>query len=307
MDSIRVFAPATIANLGCGYDIFGLALEGIGETITIKKILGDGIVIKNQSGYPLPLDPSLNIAGIVCNLFFEKLGSKKGIEISIESKIKPGSGLGSSGSSAAGCVYAVNELFDSPFSTLELTELAMRAEGGVEGKGHADNVGAALYGGVILVRSYSPLDILKLNYPKDLWISIIYPQVEVKTTEAKKMLKEFIPLTDAVSQWGNVAGLVHGFQMNDRKIIKNSIQDVVAEPKRSLLIPCYNEMKEISFENGSFGFNISGSGPSVFSFCNDKLTCEQINTNCKNLLSKNNVEALTYISKINPIGIRILS
>ena len=307
MDQITVFAPASIANLGAGYDVLGLALEHAGDVLSIKKLNTPELLLINQTPYHLPADPQKNIAGIAVNQLLSELGGEYGFEITFKKKIQPGSGLGSSGSSSAGAVFGVNKLLGSPFSTLKLAEFAMAGEAAVSGKGHADNVGASLYGGLILVRSYEPLDIIPINYPEEMWVSIVFPLIEVKTAEAKKMLKDYLPLKDAITQWGNLAGLVSGFQQKNFDLISRSLHDVVAEPKRSLLIPRYNEFKEIALNmDETIGFNISGSGPSMFAFSKTEKNAQEICRKGEELYHMAKIQTLTFTSKINHTGVKII-
>lgn len=306
MNEITIYSPASIANLGCGYDVLGLALEGVGDKIRIKLSEGNEINIINNTPFEMPLGPNENAAGIAAKAFFDKLKEPSGLEITLIEKIQPGSGLGSSGSSSAGVVAGLNALFGNPFTRLQLTELAMRGEAYISGKGHADNVGASIYGGLILVRSYNPLDIIELEFPEELWISIIFPLVEIKTVEARQILKEYLPLQDAITQWGNLAGLVAGFQKNDHDIIRRSLKDVVAEPLRSLLIPKYNPVKEMALSEGAIAFNISGSGPSMFSLCENEMTAKSIGQKGKQIYQASGIPTMVFQSKINSTGAEVI-
>lgn len=302
MESIKVFSPATVANIGCGFDILGLALENIGDVITLEKRNDKNIVIKDVTPFNLPVSPEQNIVSIAINALLRELNEFVGFNLTIEKKVKPGSGLGSSGSSAAAGVFAINELLGKPFDKLALTRFAMEGEKAISLKGHADNVGASIYGGLILVKGYNPLDIVEIDFPEDLVIALIYPQVEVKTSEAKKLLREYILLDDAITQWGNVAGLVTGMIKKDHDLIGRSLKDVVAEPVRSILIPDYYKIKSMAMEKGALGFNISGSGPSMFAFCKSTQIAESIIDESKTIYAKSGIDVETYISKINPKG-----
>ena len=221
--------------------------------------------------------------------------------------VLPGSGLGSSASSAAAAVFAANELLGKPFSKTELVQFAMMGEALVSGKPHADNVAPSLLGGFVLVRSYEPLDVVRLAYPKELMTVIIHPQIEVKTAYAKEILPKDIPLAIAVKQWGNVAGLVSGLASSDFSLISNSLQDIIAEPVRSVLIPGFYDLKNSAVANGALGCSISGSGPSVFALCVGAEATENVANGFKIVYDKLNIDYNIHRSFINDEGTKIIS
>ncbi len=279
--SIKVIAPATVANIGCGYDTIGFALDGIYEEVTVSKRDDELLIISRIEGANLSLDADSNVAIIAVRALLDHLDLKLGFDFHIKKLFKPGSGLGSSASSAAGAVFGVNQLLPEPLSVEELLPFALEGEAFASKSYHADNVAPSLLGGCICMRSYDPLDYFSVPIAEGLNVLIARPNVEVKTAEAKGILPKVIDVPTARNQWGNLASLVHALHTKDWKRLNASIEDFIAEPVRKSLIPGYDEMKGIAKENGSVGFNISGSGPSVFMlFTNTddlKKTREEIN------------------------------
>ncbi|MFY0625052.1 MAG: homoserine kinase [Reichenbachiella sp.] len=305
-DQITVFSPSTIANVGCGYDVLGFALDGIGEKITVARRDDGKLVIEPCEKFDIPTDPKTNVASVAAKALLHAAGINAGFTFTFDKEIFPGSGLGTSSSSSAGAVFAVNELIGKPFNTHELITYAMEGEKVISGKAHADNVGPNLLGGITLVRDYTPLDVLKLPAPKDLYVSIVHPQVVVKTTDAKRMLKSQVKLEQAVAQWGNVGGLVSGLYEEDFALIGRSMVDNIVEPTRKLLIPMYDEVKNKAFENGAVGCSIAGSGPSIFAFSKGKATAEKIRLTMQAIYDEVGIVAFTYLSKIGTEGVRIV-
>jgi len=308
LQTIKVFSPATIANVGCGYDIMGFALEGLGETITVKRRAEPGLEIESiLGGYDLPLDVNKNLATIAANALIQKSGkTDAGFTFILDKNINPGSGLGTSASSSAGAVFAVNKLLGNIYSEHELVEFAMEGEKAISGKAHADNVAPALLGGFVVVRSYDPLDLIPIRYPENLHISIVHPQIQVKTMDAKRMLKKTLDLSQAVTQWGNVAGLIAGLNTNDLDLVKRSMQDEVAEPVRSMLIPYYDLVKKKALSAGAYGCNIAGSGPSIFAFSDSLEKAEEIKEVMLSVYNKSPVAAHAFVSKIGKQGVKEL-
>lgn len=305
-DKIKIFSPATVANVGCGYDVLGFALEGIGEEMQVSKREDGQLVIEEIIGFDLPKDPLVNTATVAAQALLDAAGSKQGFSFSIKKTINPGSGMGTSASSSAGAVYAVNELIGKPFSSEQLVEFAMEGEKAVSKKAHADNVAPNLLGGFTLVRSYDPLDILSLPVPEDLYVTVVHPQVEVKTTDAKKILKKQVDLAVAVQQWGNVGGLVSGLYESDYELIGRSMVDVIVEPIRKILIPLYDEVKIKALEEGALGCSIAGSGPSIFAFSKGETTAEKIKSMMQVQYDEVGILAYTYMSKIGKKGVRTI-
>lgn len=306
MNSIKVFCPATIANISCGFDVLGLALDAIGDEMIVHRTKQPGIKISKITGESLPLETMDNVAGVAGLALLEESEYSGGFEIEIHKKIKAGSGIGSSAASAAGAVWAMNEILEKPFSPIELVKFAMQGEALASGVAHADNVAPALFGGFTLVRSYEPLDIIKINTPPDLYATVIHPQIEVKTSDSRKILKTSISLKDGIKQWGNVGGLISGLFLEDYDLIGRSLVDHIVEPIRSMLIPGFSEVKSATIKAGALGSGISGSGPSIFALSKGKETAENVANAMRDVYINIGVDYDVYVSKINTRGMHKL-
>ncbi|MGI9651402.1 homoserine kinase [Chryseobacterium sp. RLHN22] len=305
MKKVKLQVPATVANLVCGFDILGMAIHEPFDEMELKLLETPEIIIKHKDNFGLPEEPSKNVAGVVLLKIQEHLNLKNGFEVIINKKIKPGSGLGSSAASAAGAAVGANELLGNIFTKEELVHFAMFGEELASGVKHADNIAPCIFSGITLVKSSNPIDIIPLNTP-DLFVTAVHPQVEVKTSDARQILKKNILLKDAIEQWGNIAGLVAGIQKNDFGLISRSLNDVIVEPVRSILIPRFNEIKEKSLELGALGGGISGSGPSIFMLSEKEKISNKIAEMMKYIYNEIDIESFVYVSKINPLGIRII-
>lgn len=303
MKSIRVFCPGTIANVSCGFDVLGLSLEGVGDYMTVTQTPTKGITISEITGQDLPLETTKNVAGVAGLALLEALGSDAGFDIKIEKRIKAGSGIGSSAASSAGAVWAINHLLGNPFTTKELIPFAMEGERLASGVAHADNVAPALLGGFSLVRSTDPLDVISLPSPSALYATVIHPQIEIKTADSRRILKSNLSLKDAITQWGNVGGLVAGLYREDYELIGRSLQDVVIEPVRSILIPGFNEIKEAALNAGALGGGISGSGPSVFALSKGKDKALKVADAIRQAYEPFGISFDIHISNINEKGV----
>lgn len=306
MKDISVFSPATVANVSCGFDALGFALENIGDKLTVS-LTDSGIVeITEIKGADLPLDPRTNVVGVVAQAMLDDLDKNRGVRIALEKKVKPGSGLGSSASSAAGIAFAINELFGRPFNELALTEYARLGEQAACGSPIADNVAAAIYGGFVLVRSYNPLEIIKLPVPEALWVTVVHPQIEIKTEVARKILPPTVTVSNSVKQSANLAGLISGLYTDDYGLISRSLEDVIAEPYRKKLIPHFDLVKEQCLTADALGVGISGSGPSIFALCQGEPTAKKVEEIMANIYAGNGIEYKSYVSKINNQGSKVL-
>ncbi|WP_185862253.1 homoserine kinase [Blattabacterium cuenoti] len=310
MKGIKIFSPATVANLACGFDVIGLALDFPKDEIFLYKSNKPGIRINKIHGTSLPNDPKKNVAFVALQFFLKKFQQKFenekkiGFEIELIKNIHPGSGIGSSAASAAGVVYGANILLGNPFTNIQLIRFAMEGERVASGTAHADNVAPAIMGGVTLVRSYKPLDITKLHTPNKLWVSIIHPQIEIKTSDAREILKQKILMTDAIIQWGNIGALVAGLYQEDYGLISRSLEDVIVEPIRSMLIPAFYELKMKCKEIGALGGGISGSGPSVFMLSKGTHIAKKVTEVMNHVYSPLKVDYKTYTSPINQQGVQ---
>lgn len=302
---LKVFSPATVANVTCGFDIFGFALETPGDEILVRLSNQPGVRVAKVTGDSgiLPTDPYKNTASVSVIKMLKALESEQGIELELHKKMPLGSGLGSSAASAAGSVFAVNVLLGNPFSSKELVPFAMEAEKTACGSAHADNVAPALLGGFVLIRSYAPLDIVQIPINAKLYCTVIHPKIEISTEEARQILKKEIPLKQLVAQSGNAAGLIAGLIQGDLSLIQRSLEDVVIEPIRSSLIPGFYEMQAAAKNAGALGCSISGSGPSLFAVTESKALAEKVGIAMKNATS---LDSDIYISSIQSQGPKIL-
>ena len=307
MNEIKLFSPATVANVSCGFDVLGFCLDSIGDEMVIRKTVEKGIRITRIEGYELPFEAEKNVAGVSALAMYEIAKPDCGFEIEIYKHIKPGSGIGSSSASAVGSVYGMNVLLGNPYSKTELTAFAMKGEAVASQSEHADNIAPALFGGFTLVKSLDPLEVLQLPTPSDLFAVVIHPQIEIKTADARKILPETIALKNAIMQWSNVGSLIHGLHTNDYDLISRSLEDVVVEPFRSQLIPGFESIKKAALENGALGTGISGSGPSVFSLCKGEATAENVEIAIRKAYQNQNIPFEIYVSKINLDGIKLLN
>ncbi len=306
MNEIKIFCPATIANLSCGFDVMGLCLESVGDEMIIRKSNQKGIKITKIIGADLPFETEKNVAGVAALALLNSLQTDFGFEIEIYKNIKAGSGIGSSSASAAGAVFGINELLGNPFSTKELVDFAMQGEVLASGSAHADNVAPCLLGGFTLVRGYNPLDIVQIPSPELLFAVAIHPQIELKTSEMRAVLPKEIPLKNAIIQWGNVGGLVAGLFLNDYELIGRSLNDVVVEPVRSPFIPEFENLKKIANDNGALGCGISGSGPSFFALTKGKSTAVKIAEIFQNHFESTSYKFEIHVSAIAKSGCKII-
>jgi homoserine kinase len=305
-NEIKVFCPATVANISCGFDVLGVALDSVGDEMIVRKVSKKGIQITKISGQDLPKETLNNVAGVAGNAFLLAADYDGGFEIEINKKIKPGSGIGSSAASSAGAVWAMNHLLGNPFNKTELVKFAMEGERLASDVAHADNVAPALFGGFTLVRSYNPLDIVTIPAPSELYITIIHPQIEIKTSDSRKILKTTISMEIGIKQWGNVGGLVAGLFKEDYELIGRSLEDHIVEPIRSILIPGFDEVKKVSLEAGALGSGISGSGPSIFAFSKGKETALKVGNVMKSIYDKIGIAYEIHVSKVNTEGVKLL-
>ena len=307
MDQIKIFSPATVANVSCGFDALGLALDALGDEMIFRKTNQKGVRITNIVGADLTYDCDKNVAGVVTKELLKDQGADFGVEIELFKNFKPGSGLGSSAASAAGTAFAVNELLGKPFSLLQLTKYAMLGEQVACGSQIADNVSAALYGGFVLVRSYDPLDIVKIPVPSELVVTALHPQIEIKTEDARAVLPNEVPMKKAISQWANVGGLISGFYTNDYDLIANSLQDVIVEPVRKGLIPHFDAVKAAAMQSGALGAGISGSGPTIFALSKGMDSAHQVADAMSAVYQNTALNFEVHVSQINTQGIKILA
>ncbi len=307
-DRIRVYAPATVANVACGFDILGFAIEKPGDELIMEITVEKGVVIVDieGDGGVLPRDAKKNSATVAIQDYLNYINAEFGCKIWLKKMMPSGSGLGSSAASAVAGVYAINMLCKEQLTKNEMLPFLINAEKAACDAAIADNVAASLFGGFILVRSYEPLDIIKIPVPEELWCVVINPDVIVLTKEAREILPKEIPLTNALRQSANVGGLMIGLLRGDYDLIGRSLIDYIAEPHRSKLIPGFYDMKNAALESGALGSSISGSGPSVFALCKGQEVANKVGDAMKQVMNNLNIGAEVYISKVNAQGPKVL-
>ena len=305
MESVKVNSSATVANIVCGFDILGFALNEPCDEITLQISDKSGVHIINSDDYNLPTEPEKNVSGAALLALLEETKDVKGFTLISKKNIMPGSGIGSSAASAAGVVVAANRLLNNRFTKEELVRFAMNGEKVACGVKHADNISPCIYGGVTLIRSILPLDIISIDAPP-LHVTVVHPQIEVRTSDARQILKQQVLLKDAIKQWGNIAGLVAGFIKHDYDLIGRSLEDVIIEPVRSILIPGFDEIKKASKEAGALGGGISGSGPSIFMLSKDAQTAKHVEAAMKFIYDRIGIAYHTHVTTINNEGVKLI-
>ncbi|MEL6588435.1 MAG: homoserine kinase [Bacteroidota bacterium] len=304
-NEVHVFAPASVANVACGFDTLGFAIQRPGDDVVVRFGDKPGLTIKSISGDEgkLPLEPEKNTAGVSALALMQHLGVVQGVEMEIHKGIPIGSGLGSSACSAVAGALAINELLGRPLSKKELLPFALKGEALASGGAiHADNVGPCLLGGMTLVRSNHDLDTVNIPTPKDLHAAVVLPELEILTVEARNILRKEIPMKDAVTQWGNLGGMIAGLVQGDYGLISRSCQDVIAEPYRSQLIPGFYQVKQAALNAGALGCSISGAGPAIFALCKGDETAFQVAIAMQQAFQDNKIASERFVSTVNTHG-----
>jgi homoserine kinase len=307
-DKIKVFAPATVANVACGFDVLGFAIDKPGDELVMEITKEKGVQIADIEGDDgmLPRDPKKNSATVAIQDYLDFIKAEFGCRIWLKKLMPSGSGLGSSAASAVAGVFAINMLCNEKLTREEMLPFLLNAEKAACDAAIADNVAASLFGGFILVRSYEPLDILQIPVPEELWCAVIHPDVVVLTKEARGILPKEIPLAHSLRQSANVGGMMVGLLRGDYELIGRSLVDYIAEPYRSKLIPGFYEMKHAAKDAGALGGSISGSGPSVFALCHGREIAFKAGDAMKKVMDKMNINADLYVSKVNNHGPKVL-
>jgi homoserine kinase len=307
-DRISVWASATVANVASGFDVLGFALDSPGDEVTLTRREGKSVRVVSVTGDggKLPLDPDKNTAAVAAGAFLRSVGFPFGLDIALRKRMPLSSGLGSSAASAVAAVFAANELAGKPLSVRDLLPFTVLAEKAACGSAHADNVAPSLLGGFVLIRSYEPLDVVRLPVPQGLACAVVHPHTEVKTEDARRILKKEIRLSDAIRQWGNLAALVAALYTGDFELLGRSLQDVVAEPVRSLLIPGFPQVKQAALDAGALGCSISGSGPSIFALCSSTETARTVAAGMQKAFLGAGLDSDLFVSSVNKEGPRIL-
>ena len=306
--SVTAFAPATVANVSCGFDILGFAIDRLGDKVTVS-FNRDGILrvtgIEGDGG-KLPLEADKNTCSVAIQAMLTKLNSKQGIDIFLEKGLPLGSGMGSSAASAAAALEAANVLLGNPFTKEELVPFAMESERIACGSAHADNVAPSILGGFVLIRDYDPLDIVKLPVPEGIFCTLVHPHIELKTSDSRSVLRKQISLKESVMQSGNIAGFIAALYKSDLALLSRSLKDVIAEPSRALLIPGFYELRDAIKSIGSLGSGISGSGPTIFVLSANEEIAKEAGEKAKEVFQKIGLGVDVYVSEVNKRGAFVL-
>ncbi len=308
MNEIKVFAPATVANLNSGYDLLGLAIDYPGDEVVLTKKESPGLVITKIEGDQgkLPLESEKNCATVAIQSYLDYMGYQEGFEVEIHKKMPIGSGLGSSSASSVAGVFAANCLLGEPLTKKELVRFAMQGEKIACGSAHADNVSPSLLGGIVSVSSYNPLRVDEIEFNLDLYIGVVHPDLEIKTSDSRDVLPKSIPMEDVVRQTGYLSSLLLGLSQGNEEMIRFGLQDVLVEPYRAKLISNFLQIKKIALEMGALGCGISGSGPSIFVMSKDKNLAENICREIKTIFNRLQIDSQSYCSAINRDGAKII-
>lgn len=304
MKQATAFAPATVANVSCGFDILGFAIDELGDKVSVKLVDNPGVkVVEIQGdGGKLPYEADKNTCSVAVQAMLDSLGVNPGLEISLFKGLPLGSGMGSSAASAAAALVAANEVLGNPFEKMDLIPFAMEAERIACGTAHADNVAPSILGGFVLIREYEPLDVVKLPVPEGLYCTLLHPHLELKTMDSRSVLRQQVSLKESTVQSGNIAGFIAGLFRNDFQLISRSLKDVIAEPTRALLIPGFYELRNVVMEIGALGSGISGSGPTIFILSEGKEIASKVGKESKKVFEKIGLDVDVYVSKVNDKG-----
>lgn len=309
MKWVRAFAPATVANVCCGFDILGFAIDDKGDEVEVRLSDTPGVKMVRITGDDgkLPTEPGKNTCTVAIQSYLNTLGKNIGIDVELDKRLPLGSGMGSSAASAAAALVAVNALMGEPMTRKELVPHAMEAERIACGTGHADNVAPSILGGFVLIRDYHPLDLLKVSFPKELCCVLVHPHLEVKTEDSRRILRNSVTIRDAVSQSANAAGLMIGLMKGDFELIGKSLKDAIAEPVRAVFIPGFDQLRQLAKDTGALGAGISGSGPTVFALCNDLSVAQKVGEKIVEHFSLSHLKSDLIVSPVNSEGARIIS
>ena len=303
MNQIKIFSPASVSNLCCGFDVLGFSIDGIGDELKITKSTNKGVNIKEIKGYNVPLENNKNTASVAAQALLDHLKINEGFDIEINKKIKPGSGIGSSAASAVGAVYGINKLLGNPLKHEELLKFAMKGEFVSSKTAPADNVASALYGGTILVNNRENYNVIKLPVPKSLYAIIHHPLIEIKTSDSRGVLPKSIDLKIASDQLSALGGFIHSLHTQDFDLMKISLKDYLVEQFRSDYVPAFNEVKTIADLNNTICCSISGSGPSIFTLVNSLNDAKRLKLVFDEIYKDKKLEFNSYITSLNSKGV----
>lgn len=304
MKSVKAFAPATVANVSCGFDILGFAIDAMGDTVELVRKDEPGLTVVSIEGDEgrLPYEVEKNTCAVAIQAMLDEYGEQVGMDIYLKKGLPLGSGMGSSAASAVAALVAANKLLGDPFEKKALLPFAIAAEKAACGAGHADNVAPSLLGGFVLIRDYHPLDVIKLHVPEGLYCALLHPHFELKTSDSRSVLRNQISLKHSTIQSGNVAGFIAGLYQEDFDLISRSLKDVIAEPYRAVLIPGFYEMREALKSIGALGMGISGSGPTLFALSKGSEKADEIRKAAEEIYQKVGLGVDVYFSEINTRG-----
>lgn len=305
--TVTAFAPATVGNVGVGFDILGHTVKAVGDRVRARRSAERGIRISGITGSQttLPLEAEKNTAGMALVSMAGALSLPFGIEISIEKGIPLGSGLGGSAASAVAAVVAANALLDRPLSKLELLKFAMQGEAVASGSVHVDNIAPSLFGGLVLTVGIDNPRTKQIPVPPTVRCVLVHPHMFLSTREARRILRKTVDLSDLVWQTANLAGFLSGCYTNDLAMIRDSFEDVIIEPQRAQLIPGFKAVKQAAMSNGALGCSISGAGPTVFAWCEDHYA-EGIRASMVEAFAEHNLASDHWVSAIDTEGARIV-
>jgi len=311
MESVTAFAPATVSNVGCGFDVLGFALHEPGDAVTATFAPIAGVRIDDivGDGGRLPRDAAKNTAGVSARTLLDAVGERRGVALTIRKGLPMSSGLGGSAASAVAAAFAVNALVGAGASLETLMACAFEGERIGAGSAHGDNIAPAVYGGFVLVRVPNPPDVVRLPVPDGLTAVVVHPDLEIETARARALLGSDVPLADAIRQWANLGAFVDALHRADFDLLSRAIEDVIAEPRRAPLVPGLAAIKRAAIEAGALGCSLSGSGPSLFALCREIETARRVARAMAAEVAARigGRPADVYVSPIAPTGARILS
>ncbi|MGH9142390.1 MAG: homoserine kinase [Vicinamibacterales bacterium] len=310
MDSVTAFAPATVSNVACGFDVLGFALVAPGDEVTARLAPAAGVGIDDITGDHgrLPRDAAKNTAGIAAQALLRFLGERRGVALTISKGLPLSSGLGGSAASAVAAVVAVDRLFNAHTPSDTLMACAFEGERIGAGSAHGDNIAPAVYGGLVLVRVANPPDVVRLPVPVGLTAVVVHPDLEIETARARALLGSSVPLEDAIRQWANLGAFVDALHRSDFALMSRALEDAIAEPRRASLVPGLARIKRAAADAGALGCSLSGSGPSLFALCRDAASAAAVATALTMAVRQQiGGEPQTYVSPIAPHGARVTS
>src|SRR5215472_17006039 len=309
MDSVTAFAPATVSNVGCGFDVLGFALDAPGDEVTARVAPG-GVRIDNvvNDGGRIPREAAKNTAGVASLALLARVGERRGVALTIRKGTPMSSGLGGSAASAVGAVVAIDALFELGLSLDVLLACAFEGERLGAGSAHADNIAPCLYGGFVLVRTANPPDIVRLPVPRELAAVVVHPDLEIETARARALLGRDVPLTDAIRQWANLGAFVDALHRADFDLLSRSLEDTIAEPRRAALVPGLSAIKQAAADAGALGCSLSGSGPAIFALCRGLHVARRVAAAMTKVVRAYIPgEPQTFVSTIAPHGARVVA